>query len=222
MDKSGESLSTKAYAVLKSMITANQLSIGMYYLERELVDLLGVSRTPLREALVRLEHEGLISIQPRHGIKVLPISAEDMAEIYQVITSLECEAIYALAEKGISHEAHVALEASTHEMELALAQDNLMAWAEADERFHQLLVELCGNKRLKETVMMYWGQSHRVRYFTLNFRDKPTDSTKDHTDVVRAIKAGNAEEASRIHRQHRVKGGSALIGILKKLPIAGS
>ena len=222
IEKGGESLSAQAYSILKAMILSNRLSIGVYYLERELVELLGVSRTPLREALVRLEHEGLISIQPRHGIKVLPISAEDMAEIYQVITSLECEAIYVLAEKGISGDDQTALEASTREMEQALVRDDLEAWAEADERFHQLLVELCGNKRLKETVMMYWGQSHRVRMLTLNFREKPTGSTEDHTAVVQAIKLGQAEKAASIHRQHRIKGGTTLISILKKLPVAGS
>ncbi len=218
----GESLSVKAYSALKSMILSNQLKIGIYYLERELVDLLGVSRTPLREALVRLEHEGLISIQPRHGIQVLPISADDMAEIYQVITSLECEAIYALAAKGLSNEEQNVLESTTHDMERALESNNLDAWAAADEKFHQLLLDLCGNKRLKETVMMYWGQAHRARYVTLSFRDKPTDSTEDHTAVVQAIKSGDAEKAVAIHRHHRVKGGSALIEILKKLPVSGS
>jgi DNA-binding GntR family transcriptional regulator len=216
---SNESLSAKAFTELRLMILNNQLKIGIYYLERELVELLNISRTPLKEALVRLEHEGLIKIQPRHGIRVLPISVEDMEEIYQVITCLECEAIHSLADKPMNAEDQALLEASTGAMERALESDDLSAWAEADEKFHTLILDLCGNKRLKETVMMFWGQAHRTRYFTLSFREKPKSSTEDHRSVIQAIKSGDTETAVAIHKQHRVKGSRALIDILKKFPI---
>jgi DNA-binding GntR family transcriptional regulator len=219
---SNESLSVKAFAELRSMILNNQLKIGIYYLERELVELLNISRTPLKEALLRLEHEGLIKIQPRHGIRVLPISVEDMEEIYQVITCLECEAILSLANRTLSVDDLALLEACSQSMVQALEKDDLTAWAEADEKFHTLILDLCGNKRLRETVMMFWGQAHRARYFTLSFREKPKDSTNDHHRVIQAIKKGDADTAVSIHRQHRVKGGRILIDILKKFPIAGN
>ncbi len=215
-------LSAKTYIALKEMILSNRLTTGVYYLERELSDLLGISRTPLKEALVRLEREGLITIQPRHGMKVLPISADDMAEIYQVIAALECEAVRSLASRGLPASEIAQLEASTQQMEAALKNDTLEEWAAADESFHRLLIDLCHNSRLKSTVLMFWDQAHRARYLTLNFREKPTDSTKDHQRVVDAIKSGDAALASRIHQEHRIKGGQVMINILRRLPQGSS
>jgi DNA-binding GntR family transcriptional regulator len=215
-------LSSKAYSRLKEMILNNELRVGVHYLERELADILGVSRTPLKEALVRLEREGLIKVQPRHGMQVLPISADDMAEIYEVITALECEAIRSLALRGLNETEINALEETTQRMEAALAQDTLEDWAVADEAFHRLLLDLCHNKRLKQTVLMFWDQSHRARYLTLGFREKPTNSTEDHRQVVAAIKNRDAETAAAIHQKHRVKGGAKIVEILRKLPMGGS
>lgn len=209
------SLSQRAYDELREKILDNELRPGRYFLERDLAELLGISRTPLKEALVRLENEGLIKVQPRHGMQVQPLSADAMAEIYQIITSLECEAVNILAKKGLSPEEFALLEQTGIEMEVALERDDLEAWAKADEDFHRLLLDFCGNSRLKQTVLNFWDLSHRARYFTLRLREKPVNSTKDHQQVIEAIKAGDVERAVLIHRQHRVNGGEALVKLIR-------
>ena len=65
-------------------------------------------------------------------------------------------------------------------------------------------------------VLQFWGQAHRVRYFTLELRNKPTDSTADHKAVVEAIRAGNAKKAGEIHSLHRQKGKHNLLSIIEK------
>jgi DNA-binding GntR family transcriptional regulator len=210
------SLSQQAYRKLREKILNNELRPGRFFLEKELAALLGISRTPLKEALVKLENEGLIEVQPRHGMQVLPLSANDMAEVYQIITSLECEAVSIIAQKGLSQREVSQLEKTGAAMEQALAQNALADWARADEDFHRLLLDFCGNVRLKQTVLSFWDLSHRARFFTLKLRDKPVSSTHDHQRVIEAIKMQNPDEAVRIHRQHRVKGGATLVNIIRE------
>ncbi|WP_016956552.1 GntR family transcriptional regulator [Catenovulum agarivorans] len=204
-----------AYRAIREEILNNQFKAGEQVLEKALVERFGISRTPVREACVRLEKEGLIEIKPRHGIRVKPISVEDMAEIYDILTALESEAARILAEKQLTEDDYQTLVAPTAAMEQALANDQLEAWAEADEAFHLALVNLTGNQRLKQVVLQFWGQAHRVRYFTLHLRPKPTGSTQDHIDLVNAIKAGNANLAAEIHRNHRIKGKHTLLNLLE-------
>lgn len=210
------SLSQKAYDELRTKILSNELTPGRFYLEKELAALLNISRTPLKEALVKIENEGLIKIQPRHGMQVMPISADDMAEIYQVITSLECEAVTTIAEKGLSSDEISQLESTGEAMAIALEQDDLPSWAKADENFHRLLLDFCGNARLKQTVLNFWDLSHRARYFTLDLREKPKNSTLDHKQVIEAIKIQDADLAVKIHRKHRVNGGATLVNIIRQ------
>src|SRR4051794_18811195 len=87
------------YGALKSRILRNQLSGGSQLLEDAIAADLGVSRTPVREALARLESEGLVEPIPRHGYRVLPITMEDIREIYQVLSPLETVAAELLAQK---------------------------------------------------------------------------------------------------------------------------
>ena len=79
----------QAYRALKQKILENQLPPGTQLLELEAAALLNMSRTPVREAMVLLGQEGLIAIRPRHGMRVLPISPDDMKEIYEILTALE-------------------------------------------------------------------------------------------------------------------------------------
>ena len=82
----------RAYRALKDLILSNELPAGSQLLEQEAALRLGMSRTPVREAMIRLEQDGVVEIRPRHGMRVLPVSAADMREIYDVLTSLEATA----------------------------------------------------------------------------------------------------------------------------------
>ena len=209
------SLTERAYTEIRRRILENELSAGTQVLEQELAEMLEMSRTPVREAMVRLADEGMVEVRPRHGMRVLPISADDMREIYDVLTALESMAAERVAARGVSPEELRALRQAVVDMDAALAADDLRTWAAADERFHLLLVEYCDNQRLRALVSGYWDQSHRVRLVTLGLRPKPVDSNKDHAAVVDAIARGDAVAARRLHRQHRVRSGETLVNLLK-------
>jgi DNA-binding GntR family transcriptional regulator len=206
-----------AYRAVRQRILDNVWPPGHQVLEQTLAEELGMSRTPLREALIRLQQEGLIEVIPRHGMRVLPISPTDMLEIYQILTSLESMASELAAARNLSEEELAPLETASAEMEAALARDDLDAWARADELFHAHLVALSGNHLLVELVHNFWDRAHRARMVTLHLRPKPVNSTREHLDLVSAIRKGNAATAKKIHEQHRKRGASELTEILQRL-----
>ncbi len=209
--------SEQAYAELKRRVLDNEFPVGAFFLEQELADLLRMSRTPIREALVRLSNEGLVEIRPRHGMRVIPISAADMREIYTILTALEAEVAAEVASRGLSPEELATLRKAVDSMDDALAMDDLGAWAKADERFHRTLVAASANQRLRNVILQYWEQAHRVRMLTLHLRPKPVQSTQEHHDLVDAIEAREPQRAWQIHRTHREEAAKMLAEILSRI-----
>jgi DNA-binding GntR family transcriptional regulator len=207
-----------AYARLRELILSGAIAPGSFVLELEAAARLGMSRTPVREAMVRLRAEGIVEIRARHGMRVLPVSADDMREIYEVLTSLEATAAGLVARRGIAKEALVSLSMAVANMDDALDRDDLEAWAQADESFHRTLINSCGNRRIIQTVDQFWSQAHRARLLTLRLRPKPTQSNREHAALVRAIAKGDAEAAMRLHQEHRERAGRLLTDLLSKLP----
>jgi DNA-binding GntR family transcriptional regulator len=215
-DRAG-SETASVYARLRAMILGNDLQPGANVLLEDLAIRLGVSRTPIREALIRLEQEGLVEIKPRHGMRVLPVSIDDMREIYQLLTALEALAARLVAERGLLAIELRKLEIAVDQMDAALAADDLESWAKADTRFHELLVGYSGNHRLEAMVGGVVDQSQRVRRLTLKLRPKPVNSNADHRAVVEAIRKRDAQAAYRRHERHRSASGKMLIEILERL-----
>jgi len=211
------SASERAYRELKQLILDNQLGPGSFLLELEGAARLGMSRTPVREAMVRLEQEGLVELRPRHGMRVLPISADALADIYEIITALEGAAAEAAARRGASAEELDALRRAVADMDTALDDDDLVAWSRADGRFHKLLVALGGNPRLAALVDQVADQAHRARIMTLGLRPKPVDSNRDHAAVVQAIVDRDPIAARAIHERHRREAATILVGIVRSL-----
>ncbi len=216
-DPSRISNAERAYRALKQLILTNQLPAGSQLLEQEAALQLGMSRTPVREAMVRLEQDGVAEIRPRHGMRVLPVSADDLREIYEVLTSLESTAADLVARRGVSAAELAQLQQAVSDMDTALAIDDLEAWAAADQRFHSLLVELTRNQRLQQIVKQLGEQAHRARMLTLRLRPNPVGSNRDHAMLVAAIAGRDADQARSIHHDHRAKAGIMLVELLEKL-----
>lgn len=210
------SLVEAAYEAVRQRILDNVYAPGYRALEQELADELGISRTPLREAMIRLRNEGLVEIIPRHGIRVLPVSATDMKEIYETLTALEAMAAELAARRRPSDAELKPLDAASRDMAKALRADDLDAWARADERFHAALLDLCGNRLLKQTVLNFWDRAHRARMFTLRLRPRPVNSTEEHRDMVERIRAGDAEGAFHLMRGHRERARHELLGVIER------
>ncbi|MGH9842605.1 MAG: GntR family transcriptional regulator [Blastocatellia bacterium] len=211
-----QSLVEQAYDELRKRILDNVYPPGHQALEAELALQLGISRTPVREALIRLEQEGLVEIIPRHGVRILPVSPAVMREIYEILTALESMAAELVASRRPSEEELQPLVQASKDMAKALRVDDLDAWAEADERFHRHLIELAGNKLLVQTVLNFWDRAHRARMVTLRLRRKPVNSTKEHMDLVEMIRKGDAHGAVEVNRAHRQRASRELLEIFER------
>lgn len=211
-----KSLVEHAYDEVKQRILDNIYHPGYQTLEHEIAEELGVSRTPVREALIRLQHEGLVELIPRRGMRVVPIVPTDMQEIYEVLTSLESMAAELLARKEPDAALLEPMRTATNDMEVALREDDLDAWAEADERYHRSLIDLCGNRRLAQMANAVRDQGHRARMVTLRLRDKPVASINEHQQVLEAIEEGDWQRARDVHYQHRKRASEELTRILEK------
>jgi DNA-binding GntR family transcriptional regulator len=209
----------QAYREIRRRILDNVYPPGYRGLEQEFADELEISRTPVREALQRLQAEGLVEVIPRHGARILPVSPDDMREIYQLLIALEPMAAEIVARKALSREALQPLIDASKDMTVALKDNNLDAWALADDRFHRYLIECTGNKLMLDTIQRFWDRAHRARMVTMRLRPKPVNSTREHIAIVDAIRAGDAELSAKLFRAHRERGSAELIAILEKAKI---
>ena len=208
--------SQRALKELRERIFNGDLPAGSDHLESELADLLNMSRTPVREAVLMLESQGLLELRPRKGVRILPVSPEDMSEIYDVLTELESHAAERAAQARYTRDDLSGLARAIHDMDVALENSDLEAWAAADDQFHSELVRIGGNSRIMAIASMMTDQVRRARNTTLYMRPVPTKSNDDHRNVLAAITKGDAETARRIHRLHREHAKQIIIDLLEK------
>ena len=196
-------LAEKAYREIKQMVLENKVHGGEYLLEEDLARALGMSRTPLREALVQLQTERLISLVARRGNRIVPLTVEDMREVYELLEWLESQAACALAQRSDRERYLPELRELTGRMKTALAAGDMVAWAKANDQFHIRLVASAGNRRLIQICENLLDQSQRVRAFTLRARKPPVRTTEAHARMLRAIENGDADKAAEIQRENK-------------------
>lgn len=210
-----KTLVDRVYHEIQNRILYNIWGTGHQALEQELAEELGVSRTPVREALIRLQRDGLVKVVPRHGMRVLPISTTDVQEIYQILTSLESLAVELAAARKLGAKDLDSLERATQRMRVAHEATDIKAWAQADEDFHFHLVELSGNRILTEVVDNFWSRAQRARLTILSLRKSTEESTREHAKLVDAIRQGNGSLARQTLEAHRKRGMTNLSGLME-------
>lgn len=208
-------LSEQAYAVLRNAILANVLAPGYFASEREVCERFELSRTPVREALLKLRDEGLVEVQPRRGVRVLPLSVKDMREIHQVARALELEAALLLCERE-SDEPLKALAQCAQDMKAALDVEDRDKWVEADTKFHTGIVASSKNDRLIQQYNGLRVLTDRARLFVLHIRELPVQSTQEHIDMLAAIEVRNKTDIAILYRSHWERTTNEMIAIIEK------
>ena len=196
-----ESLKQKAYRTIRQAIVNSDLKPNTQLSEARLAEQLGMSRTPIREALKQLEEEGLIRIVPRHGAFVTDISAEDIIQIYQVREALECYAIqFILEHSDISELDDLAadFEQSFHWIENG-ETDRIN---DADIRLHRYIARLSRNDLLVKLVNQLLNQIIRLRLMTPGVEGRLQQQAEEHLLIVNALKRGDVEEARQALQRH--------------------
>lgn len=216
---SGEQLSDIAYRKIKGAILDGALPPGLLASEQQIASRLAMSRTPVHQAIVRLEQEGWIELLPRRGVMIVPISASDMHDVYEALLALEVAAVRRLTSSGAPENdpTLLTLEQACDDGDAALEKGDLPAWAAADDRFHASLVDLSGNRHITRLARAVMEQAQRARLLTLKLRPRPSVSNADHRAILQAIKARDPNLACERMRAHRQRGMDVLLPILEAL-----
>lgn len=196
-----ELLSQKVYRVLKAEIIKGSLKPGTKLLEGKIAKQMGVSRTPIREALRELAAEGFVKMSPNQGMIVINSSIEDIQEVLQIRGVLEGLAARLAAEKINQKEVNE-LEKYLKQMEIFTKKDDALAFSEMDAEFHELILNVCGNKRLIQLRRNLSDQAHRYRIRSLSIPGRLRYSLKEHQEIVEAIKKKDSIQANRLSQIH--------------------
>lgn len=206
----------RAYKEMRTRIMNGDMPAGGQYLEQELAEMLGMSRTPVREALIRLADERLVEVRPRHGARVLGVSADELNDIYEICSDLEAVAARRLAQRGVAEAVLTKLESACAAMERAAEEKDFATWVANDEIFHQALVGAAGNRRLNEIFGTLMTQVYRARLSTMIGRQIPVQSNIDHRMIVDALKARDMDRAYKLMFAHRDRSRSVLVELLRR------
>ena len=214
-----ESLAQAAYAALKASILENILPPGQEAVEQSIADQLGMSRTPVHEAVLRLQHEGFLQILPRRGVRVQPIDPGDLRDTYEILIALEGAAAGLLAARGSAGAGALeTMAVATEDMRRALAAEDRPAWAAADDRFHRTLLEGGGNARLARLAQTAADQAQRARSATIARRRDPAASISEHEAILAAVYAGDPGPARDAVAAHRRRASEEILRVLGGLP----
>lgn len=209
--------SETVYEEIRARIISGEISPNDRIDAPSLALRLGTSRTPIREALVRLKLEGLVEISRGKGIRVLPLSSNDIREIFQISTGIEMLATYLLTSRRPKRTELVPLQAAVAAMEDALKAKNDVAWADADDRFHKELFELSGNRRLLQIGRQLRDVGQRAHLLAVKLQNDEykARSVEAHRLLLDVIVAGNPWTVMEDHFKQRLRGEEALIALLE-------
>ncbi len=186
---------------LRKLISSGRLAPGARLNERQLCDSLGVSRTPLREAYRILSAEGLVELTPKHGARVVELSQDDVANIFDVLAVSEGLAGRLATEKASREDLqHIA---SLHQqMMAAYAKRDMATYAIAAKATHDAINEAAGNPTLREIYLRLNAQVQKLRYRANLEQDNWARSIEAHEAFVAALLARDGAGVERILREH--------------------
>lgn len=200
-NNSSSLLREEVYEKLKDDIRHGKLLPGEPISGNQLSEELGVSRTPVREALQRLNQEGLVRTVPGQGVTVAAPSIEEVLNTIHVRLILEPE-LARLVSRGISDEDADRLQAAVDDMDEAVEEGEPERWLEADTRFHEILSESCPNDLLGQLALQMRNRINNMTADIQSSSDRVGECTHEHRRVVEAILDGRGDDAAEVARAH--------------------
>jgi DNA-binding GntR family transcriptional regulator len=191
-----------AYAALRQMILSGDMSAGSHLGEVELAATLGLSRTPVREALQRLDSEGLVEVLPHRGARVVRWTPEALEEIFELRALLEPYGAGRAAGRGVPEPILGELDALCDAMERAAADRDFPRVAELNASLHGLVLETSGNTRLTGLVRTVVHVPIVIGTFERYDAAALARSMNHHRELVTALRARDPEWASSVMRSH--------------------
>ena len=210
---SGPSLTEQTYDILLEAILSLDLRPGERLSVQRLSEQLGVSRTPVKDAFLRLEQDGLVSIVPKKGTFVSDITVEDVDEILEARILVEGyaagrAAVY-LGQEGIAQ-----AEAILHRMDRAYTSGQLLESEQIGDEFHRLLLSTMGNRHLAGFLQQLEIGYTRIRHYLSGLTPQHSRSIEEHYRILAAVKAGDAGRATAEMNEHFSLGRDRALSLL--------
>ncbi len=192
-----KSLKEQVYEYLREQMREQKLQAGSVINMDATSRKLGISKTPLRDALIQLEMEGFVSILPRKGIYVNGLTIEEIKDFYQVIGALESSALAI----GFGHmkAPHIEkMKKLIQEMQTAIDKSNFLVFNKKNLAFHDVYIDLSGNNTLKQVVENLKKRLYDFQSQSLWVKEWELSSMTEHQQLVDALEAGNLKEAQQV------------------------
>ena len=191
----------EAYAKLREWIIEGTLGPGEQIRDTELASALGVSRMPVREALRRLEDEGLVESSANRWTRVAPLDMRQAEELYPIVRSLETLAV-SLTGRRLKKDDLKTMEEANTWLERALEEGDAVGASRADDAFHQVFLERCGNTELIRIVAALKMKLRRLEIAYFGENTRADRSLADHREIVEAFETRDFEQAVEVLRRH--------------------
>lgn len=195
---------------LREAIRTGALKPGERLMEIQLAEELGVSRTPVREAIRKLELEGYVIMMPRRGTYVASLSIRDVNEVFEIRTSLDSLAS-GLAAERITEEELERLKRLLAQIGEYIEQNDMDKIVETDTEFHDLLYQASRNTRLVGIIFNLREQLTRFRSTSMSYPGRLKETLEEHSRIVDAIADGDVELAQRAAEDHMEKSEQTLL-----------
>lgn len=186
---------------IRTAILEGVLKPGERLMEMQLAEQLGVSRTPVREAIRKLELEGLVVMVPRKGAYVAQMSKKDVEELLEIRYALE-GVCTKYATGRIYPEELMELENISEKLEAAVKDNNLEEILKCDLKFHDIIYRSSKNEQLYQMTNSLWEKIYRFRFVYMSDYTSAVNIVQEHLEILNAIKAGNSELAENLARKH--------------------
>jgi DNA-binding GntR family transcriptional regulator len=207
------SLSDQAYYRIRELIVTLQLPPGSLVNERDLMERLGLGRTPVREALRALARERLVEVYPRRGMLVSSVDVRDLAGLSEVRSTLEPFAARLAAERATDSD-RAAIEELLAELELVQDESDERALIDLDQRIHRHVYRCTHNPFLEETLNEYYVLTLRIWFLALDRVARLDDAIQEHRELLAAVRDGDAGKAEDAMRRHVAGFESAIRRVL--------
>lgn len=189
------------FQTLRQAILKGELKPGERLMEIHLAQKLGVSRTPVREAIRKLELEGLVIMIPRKGAVVSEITVSELEDVLEVRLALEELAVRHACRKHTEEQLET-LQKAAAEFRRVLHGPDIVAYAQADEEFHDIIYKMTGNRRLVQILNNLREQMYRYRLEYLKDKSSHPLLVHEHDEIVSALAARDEKNALRVMNGH--------------------
>lgn len=200
---------------LREAIRKGILEPGERLMEVQLAEELGISRTPVREAIRKLEQEGYVIMMPRRGTYVSDISTNDVKEIFEIRSALESLAA-GLAARRIEPEELETLQNLLVEIEGYIAKKDIEKIVETDIKFHGLLYKVSRNERLVNIISNLKEQLARFRTLSMSYPGRLQETLEEHSEMVEAIANGDVSSARDAAEHHMERAEKTLLKAMRR------